>query len=57
MPFPYESATSGKNAVEDMRKTLQTFGAGLFGVMEAFEAGELLVQFVCRGRRVSVREG
>lgn len=55
MPLPYENATSGKAAVEEMRKLLQGFGAASFGVMEDFAAGEVIVQFVWRERRVSIK--
>ena len=54
MPLPYENATSGKAAVEEMRKLLIGFGATSFGVMEDFEKGEAIVQFVWRARRVTI---
>ena len=53
--LPYENATSGKAAVDDMRKLLQGFGAGSFGVMENFGAGEVIVQFTWRERRVTIK--
>lgn len=55
MPLPYENATSGKAAVDDMRKLLHGFGAASFGVMEDFAAGEVIVQFTWRERRVTVK--
>ena len=55
MSLPYENATSGKTAVEEMRKLLQGFGAASFGVMEDFAAGEVIIQFVWRERRVSIK--
>ena len=55
MMLPYENASSGKAAVEDMRKLLQGFGAGSFGVMEDFSAGEVIVQFTWRERRVTIK--
>ena len=55
MTLPYENATSGRTAVADMQAVLRTFEASSFGVMEDFERGEVLVQFECRGRRVSIR--
>lgn len=54
MPLPYENATSGKAALEDMQKILRAFGATSFGVMENFDHGTVLVQFTWRDRRVSV---
>ena len=53
--LPYENATSGKGAIAEMQKLLRTFGAGSFGTMEDFAAGEVIVQFEWRGRRVTVK--
>jgi hypothetical protein len=55
MPLPYENATSGKNALNEMQTLLKGFGASSFGVMEDFEAGELIVQFQWRQRRVTIK--
>lgn len=55
MTLPYENATSGKRAIDDMQKLLQEFGCGSFGQMMDFEKGELLVQFTYRGKQVSVK--
>lgn len=52
--LPYENATSGKAAVDEMRKILAGFGASSFGVMEDFEHGTVTVQFVWRERRVTL---
>lgn len=52
--FPYENATSGKAALIDMQKVLQSFGATSFGVMERWESGDVIVQFELRGRRIQV---
>lgn len=52
--LPYENATSGKAAVDDMQKLLRGFGASSFGCMEDFDKGEVLVQFEWRGRRVTI---
>lgn len=54
MSLPYENATSGKNAVAEIQKILQGFGASSFGVMEDFTKGEVLIQFEWHGRRVSL---
>jgi hypothetical protein len=54
MSLPYENATSGKAAVDEMRKILHGFGAGSFGVMEDFTAGKVIVQFSWRDRRVTI---
>jgi hypothetical protein len=55
MPLPYENATSGKNAVDEMRKILMGFGATSFGVMEDFDTGFVIVQFRCHERNVTIR--
>lgn len=54
MALPYSNATSGKRAVDDMRKILESFGASKFGVMEDFQSGTLTVQFVWQGRQVTI---
>jgi hypothetical protein len=53
--LPYESATTGKNAVAETQRILRAFGAASFGVMEDFAAGTVIVQFEYRGRRVSIQ--
>ena len=55
MSLPYENATSGDRAVQDMQKILQRFGCGSFGQMMDWDKGELLVQFTFRGQPVSVK--
>jgi hypothetical protein len=53
--LPYENATSGAGALDDIRKVLTRFGCARFGTMTDNEAGELIVQFTYRGRDVSVK--
>ena len=55
MSLPYESATSGQNAITDIQKVLQRFGCSSFGHMMDYERGELLVQFQFRGTPVSIK--
>lgn len=55
MALPYENATSGGAALEDIRKVLTRFGCTRFGTMTDSEKGELMVQFSHRGRDVSAR--
>ena len=55
MSLPYENATSGERAVQDMQKILRGFGCSSFGQMMDYETGELLVQFKYKGRPVSVK--
>lgn len=53
--LPYENASSGERAVQDIQKVLRAFGCTSFGHMLNFERGELLVQFEYRGRQVAVK--
>lgn len=55
MSLPYENASSGARALDDVQKILTRFGASRFGTMTDNEAGEILVQFTYRGRDVSIR--
>jgi hypothetical protein len=52
--LPYENATSGKRATQEMDRTLKAFGASSFGCMENFDKGEVIVQFEWRGHRVMI---
>lgn len=53
--LPYENASSGKRAVEEIHKILRAFGASAVGVMENYAAGEIVVQFEHQRQRVSLR--
>lgn len=53
--LPYENATSGNNALNDIQKILRGFGCTKFGFAEDTEAREVIVQFEHRGRPVIVR--
>lgn len=55
MSLPYENATSGAGALDEIRKVLTRFGCARFGTMTDNEAGELLVQFTYHGRDVTVK--
>lgn len=55
MSLPYENATSGAGALEDVAKVLKRFGCSRFGTMTDSEKGELIVQFTARGRDVTVK--
>lgn len=55
MSLPYENATSGAGALEDIRKLLTKFGCARFGTMTDNENGELVVQFTYRGRDVTAK--
>jgi hypothetical protein len=53
--LPYENATSGQTAINDMQKILRGFGVSSFGVMEEFDKGEVIVQFNWRERPVLIK--
>jgi len=54
MALPYATATSGQKALDDIRKTIQSFGCSKFAPLEDFETGEVTIQFEYRGRMVQV---
>lgn len=54
MTLPYASSTSGRAAMDDIRKTVQAFGCSKFAPMEDFDAGKVIIQFEYRGRMVQV---
>lgn len=53
MSLPYENATSGGAALQDMQKLLGKFGCSRFGTMTDAANGCLIVQFSYRGRDVT----
>jgi hypothetical protein len=55
LSLPYENATSGAAALDEIGKILTRFGCARFGTMTDHEAGELLVQFTHRDRNISVK--
>jgi len=55
MTLPYENATSGKRALEDIQSILKKFGCGKFAAGEDFDTGEIFVQFEHHGRRVHLK--
>lgn len=55
MSLPYENATSGGSALEDIRKLLTKFGCARFGTMTDSENGEMVVQFTYRGHDVTAK--
>ncbi|OOG75589.1 hypothetical protein B0E45_01275 [Sinorhizobium sp. A49] len=54
MSLPYSNSTSGRSAMDDIRKTIQAFGCSKFAPMEDFVAGKVIIQFEYRGRMVQV---
>lgn len=53
--IPYESATSGTKAREEIIKILRTFGCESVGFMDEFEQKSILLAFKHRGRDVHLR--
>lgn len=54
MSIPYESATAGDRALNEMQKTLAAFGCQAFGVMTDTERQVLTVAFKWRDRQVNL---
>jgi len=55
MTLPYENATSGGNALNEIQKILQGFGCQRVGTMLDIEQGEQIVQFTYRNRNVTIK--
>lgn len=55
MTVPYENATSGVAARDEIIRLLRRFGAESVGFMDEFEKGELLLAFSHRGRPIQMR--
>ena len=53
--LPYESASSGTAARTEIIKILRRLGCEEVGFMDDFEKHEVLLQFVHRGRRATLR--
>jgi len=53
-PVPYESASSGGKARDEITKLLRNFGCESIGFMDDFEKHELCLVFQHRGRRVQL---
>lgn len=54
MALPYSSSTSGRSAMDEIRKIIQGFGCSKFAPMEDFLEGKVIIQFEFRGRAVQV---
>ncbi len=55
MSLPYENATSGSAALNDIQKILRGFGCNKFGSWQDDDKGELAIQFEHRSRTVMLR--
>ena len=54
MPLPYENATSGTKAFEQIEKVLRKFGCSNFGTMRDWDRGVLICQFTWNKRQVHI---
>jgi|SRR6516165_5258984 hypothetical protein len=55
MSVPYESATTGVKAREEITKILRRFNCEEIGFMDNYNEHEVLLAFTHRGRRVQLR--
>ena len=49
MSLPYENATTGKRALDEIQKVLRAYDCTKFATGEDFETGVVFVQFEHRG--------
>lgn len=54
-PVPYETATSGGAARDEITRMLRRFGCESVGFMDDFDKHEVLLAFTHRGRQVEMR--
>lgn len=54
MSLPYENATSGQRAIEDIQKLLREFECTKFATGSDWEKGTVFIQFEHRGRMVQL---
>lgn len=55
MAIPYQDATSGSRALDEIQRILTKFGCQRFGTMTDNEKGEIIVQFTYREREILVK--
>jgi len=55
MSLPYENATIGSRAMEEIQKILKGFGCNKFGSWEDYDTGTLTIQFQWQGRTVDLK--
>lgn len=55
MTVPYEGATTGGKARDEIVKLLRRFGCESVGFMDDFENHEVLLAFVHRGRQIQLK--
>lgn len=55
MTLPYQNATTGHRAIEEIQKILKGFGCSKFATGEDFESGELFIQFERKDRMIKLK--
>ena len=55
MSHPYENATSGQRAIDDIQKTLRSFGCNKFSTGTDYETDEIFIQFEHQGRMITLK--
>ncbi len=55
MTLPYQNATTGQRAIEEIQKILRGFGCAKFATGEDFESGELFIQFERKSRMIQLK--
>lgn len=55
MTLPYQNATTGQRAIQDIQKILRQFGCAKFATGEDFETGEVFIQFEQKCRLIHLK--
>lgn len=55
MTLPYQNATTGNKAINEIQKILKGFGCTKFATGEDFDTGEIFIQFEHRGRLIHLK--
>ncbi len=55
MSLPYENATSGQRAIDEIQKILKVFGCNKFATGSDFATGEIFIQFEHLGRMIALK--
>ena len=55
MTLPYENATTGKRALDEIQKILRSFGCNKFATGTDWDTGEIYIQFEHNGRMINLK--
>lgn len=55
MKLPYQDASSGKRAIDDIQKILRAFGCSAFATGTDFDTGEIFIQFKYRNKMINLK--